>query len=63
MMHNFYPPHAGETIVLLCTECHHMFMGPNPRGLKSLILSRPVKKAKCPKCGSKKVVPHPFIHY
>ena len=63
MMYNCVPPQAGETIPLLCTKCHHMFLGQNPRGWKGLYLSVPLKKAKCPKCGSKKVIPYPFIYY
>lgn len=63
MINNFYPPRPGENIVLMCTKCKAMFSGPNPGYGSIPIIFRPVKKAKCPKCGCKKVIPHPAVHY
>ena len=63
-MRNFYPPREGTPIPLLCTECHKMFVGPNPGvGKVFELFSKPAKKAVCPNCGSKKVVPHPAVRY
>lgn len=61
---SFVPPRHGESIPLLCLECKKMFVGPNPRG-SSLFgdLVNNHRKAKCPECGSKKVVPHPGVHW
>lgn len=63
MINNLHLPLAGETILLLCKQCHHIFYGPNPSGIKIPTLVISAKKAKCSKCGSKKIVPHPFIFY
>ena len=63
-MKNFYPPREGTPIPLLCTECKKMFVGPNPRvGKVFAFFSKPEKKAVCPNCGSKKVVPHPAVRF
>lgn len=59
-----FPPCYGESILLLCTKCKKTFIGPNPR--KAFMFGdifKNVKPAKCPQCGSKKVVPRPFINY
>ena len=64
MTNSFVPPTPGERIMLLCTKCKAMFSGPNP-GYNSpfRFLCKPMKKAKCPNCGSKRVIPYPWIHY
>ena len=57
-------PRAGETVHLLCMKCHHTFMGPCPdRGGLDTLLNICVKKAKCPKCGSLRVVLSPLVRY
>lgn len=57
-------PRAGETVYLLCMKCHHTFMGPCPdRGGLGTLLNICVKKAKCPKCGSLRVVLSPLVRY
>lgn len=60
----FIPPRYGEPIPLVCIKCKHRFVGPNPRGstLFEDIFSKR-KKTQCPACGSKKVIPDPFIHW
>lgn len=57
-------PRAGETVHLLCMKCRHTFMGPCPdiSGL-GVLLNICVKKAKCPKCGSYKVILSPMMRY
>lgn len=61
---NFFPPRYGEPIPLLCLNCKRMFVGPNPRGSKIFEdMIKKHKKAKCPDCGSKRVIPHPGIHW
>ena len=64
IMKNAFPPSHGESIPLICTECKKMFIGPNPNGIKLFDdFPKLKKKAQCPKCGSKKVVPHPGVHF
>lgn len=64
IMKNVFPPRYGEPIPLLCTECKRMFIGPNPKGTIFFDDFLNLKKrAKCPNCGSKKVVPHPGVHF
>lgn len=59
---NFIPPKYGDPIPLLCIKCKNMFVGPNPQGSKEFIdLFKKNKKAKCPKCGSRSVIPHPGV--
>jgi DNA-directed RNA polymerase subunit RPC12/RpoP len=61
---NFMPPRYGELVPLVCLKCHKHFVGPNPTGesiFEDLFKKR--KKAKCPECGSYKVIRDPFIRY
>ena len=63
-MQNFHPPREGEQIPLLCLKCKKMFSGPNPGDEKFFgLFHKPAKKAACPNCGSKKVVPHPAVRF
>lgn len=59
----FVPPLYGEHIPLLCLKCKKMFVGPNPKGEKLFEELIKRKKAKCPNCGSKNVIPHPGVHW
>ena len=41
-----------------------MFVGPNPKGSSIFDdIFKKNKRAKCPDCGSKNVIPHPGIHW
>lgn len=63
-MMNIVPPRYGELIALLCTKCKKMFIGPNPYGIKLFDdFPKSKKKAQCPKCGSKRVVPYPGVYF
>lgn len=59
MVNNFVPPKPGEKILLFCMECKTIFHGSNP----GYGISRLLSKTRCPSCNSKKVFPHPGIHY
>ena len=64
IMMNVFPPRHGESIPLICTECKKMFIGPNPNGIRLFDdFPKLKKKAQCPKCGSKKVVPYPGVFF
>lgn len=64
MMNYFVPPKPGERIMLMCINCKKMFFGPNPGHNSPFpFLGKRVKKVKCPECGSKRVIPHPFVSY
>lgn len=63
MINNFVPPKPGENILLMCCKCKCMFNGPNPGYGPVLIPVLFVKRAKCPNCGSRKVVPFPGVKY
>ena len=58
------PPKKGDPVPLICLKCHNHFVGPNPKGsiLFDDLLTMP-KRAKCPKCGSYRVVRNPGILY
>lgn len=59
---NFVPPRYGELVHLICLKCHKHFIGPNPTGeriFEDLFKKR--KKAKCPECGSSKVIRNPWV--
>ena len=61
---SFMPPLYGENIPLLCLKCKQMFVGPNPKGEKLFeAIYKNRKKAKCPNCGNKNVIPHPGVHW
>lgn len=63
-MMNVFPPRYGDPIPLVCTKCKKMFIGPNPKGIKLFDdFPKLKKKAQCPKCGSKKVVPYPGVFF
>lgn len=65
MQNNFMPPRPGEQVPLICLKCHKNFCGPNP-GVTNCLLDRlfsRTKKAKCPECGSSKIVRNPYIHF
>ncbi len=64
MPNNFRPPEYGEPVLLMCLKCHKSFVGPNPSGPKLLYsIFKNVKRAKCPECGSRRVIRNPFIQY
>lgn len=57
-------PWPGENVLLMCLNCHHSFNGPCPdRYSLGDIFKRIVKKPKCPKCGSYKVILNPMVRY
>lgn len=58
------PPRYGELVPLICLKCHNHFIGPNPSGpsIPDDILKK-IKRAKCPKCGSRRVVRNPWVCY
>jgi hypothetical protein len=57
-------PRPGENVLLMCQKCHNSFNGPCPdRSGLCEILNRIIKKAKCPKCGSYKVILNPMVRY
>ena len=61
---SFMPPRYGEPIPLLCLKCKRMFVGPNPKGSSIFDdIFKKNKRAKCPDCGSRNVIPHPGIHW
>ncbi len=64
MGRKFFPPRPGEPVSLICLNCKKIFVGPNPEGWSILgDLLNKSKKAKCPSCGSKKVVRNPWVLY
>ncbi len=63
MSNSLRPPRYGEQIPLLCLKCNKMFIGPNPHGLRIEKIFKNQKKTQCPECGSKKVVPNPYLHW
>lgn len=64
MVESFVPPKPGERIALLCTKCKTMFFGPNPgHNSPFRMFYGSVKRAECPNCGSKRVIPHPGVRY
>lgn len=57
-------PQPGETVHLLCKKCRHSFTGPCPNHLGFGLIAEKLKDdTKCPKCGSKKLILSPWIHY
>lgn len=57
-------PKPGENVLLLCKKCKHTFSGPCPQRLGLGLLREKMKdETKCPKCGSKKLILSPFVHY
>jgi hypothetical protein len=57
-------PKPGETVFLLCLNCHHSFLGPCPEiSVFPFFMAPVIKKSKCPKCGRKKVVMDPWVRY
>lgn len=64
MINNLRPPRHGEPVPLKCLKCNKTFVGPNPDGPRILDgLFSKIKRAKCPECGSRKVVRNPYIQY
>ena len=64
MTNGVMPPKYGEPVLLICLKCHKRFMGPNPNGLKTFDdLFKKIKRAKCPECGSARVVRDPWVLY
>ncbi len=64
MTNNIIPPRKGAPVPLICIKCHHHFIGPNPRGINFLDDILPnSKRAKCPKCGSRRVEQNPWVNY
>lgn len=57
-------PLPEERVLLLCTNCHHSFMGPcsNRYGIFYFI-NRIYNNQKCPKCGKNKVILNPIVRY
>ena len=61
-MNSFVPPKYGAQIILVCTRCNKTFIGPNPKASSPAdLLLKAVKPARCPNCGSLKVVPGPRL--
>ena len=62
MTNSFYPPRHGEMIPLLCMKCKKRFVGPNPQGLRLFDdILKTSKRAQCPQCKSRRVIPDPWI--
>ena len=62
--HNMIPPKYGDPVPLICLTCHKHFIGPNPSGLRLFDdLFKKVKRAKCPECGSYRVVRNPWVYF
>lgn len=62
MANGFMPPRYGEPVPLVCLKCHKHFIGPNPTGAGIFEgLFNKSKKAKCPACGSTRVVRNPWV--
>ena len=56
------PPRYGDPVPLICLKCHKHFVGPNPTGNRYLAdIGKKIKRAKCPECGSYRVVRNPWI--
>ena len=57
-------PQPGETVVLLCLNCHYSFFGPCPKvSVFPSFITHFIRKSECPKCGKKKVVMNPWVRY